>query len=322
MVDNINSFLNAILTDFLNSTSNFLMYAKLIAGLGALIVSFVTFRKIQMEGDVDGSINSFVIKVVLVSFGISFYGTFVGLINKPLELMTEGIKSVSQAQTQDTNNIFATVIEGGDTSQSTTSTNEEYQAEVNDALNQAGMNNAGSGNPDSESILNQTSSADTSDMFSSYIYNAIFNVLCFIASIALVILNIIRTFILIILSMFGIFVIAISMYPGFENSFYQWLQKYINVYLWLPIGYILDSVLAKLFSYQGITNASVMDQTIASTALINLMAISCILAYTQIPTIANWLISASMGNFASKAQQSTVNYVQSAAKNLMKGPNS
>ena len=44
MIDNINGILQAILDDFLTSTGELLLPAKLIAGIGAIILAFVRLQ--------------------------------------------------------------------------------------------------------------------------------------------------------------------------------------------------------------------------------------------------------------------------------------
>ena len=61
--------------------------------------------------------------------------------------------------------------------------------------------------------------------------------------IASLIVDIIRTFYLIVLSILGPLVFAISTFDGFRDSLVHWLAKYVSVYLWLPIADIFGAVL-------------------------------------------------------------------------------
>ena len=61
--------------------------------------------------------------------------------------------------------------------------------------------------------------------------------------IASVIVDIIRTFYLIVLSILGPLVFAVSVFDGFRDSLVHWLAKYVSVYLWLPVADIFGAVL-------------------------------------------------------------------------------
>lgn len=294
MIDNINGILQTILDDFLASSGQLLLPAQLIAGIGAIILAFITFRKIQMDGNTD-AINAFVIKFSLVMLGIVFYGTFIKFLNAPLNLISAHVKEISLSQYEQTTNIFAEMYEnpGGNSTMS----NSTYDAEIQTYLAEEGT--TPSNDEDSSAIFNMVQ--NVSEAIHGAFFQVVFQILSFIASVALVILNVVRTFFLIVLSLFGIFVIAISIYPSLEGSFGQWLQKYINVYLWLPIAYILDGILSKIFMYHQDSSA-LNPSSIPSYYLVNLLAICTIISYATVPTMASWIVNASTNAMASKVK--------------------
>lgn len=51
---------------------------------------------------------------------------------------------------------------------------------------------------------------------------------------AALVIDTIRTFFLIVLSILGPIAFAISVYDGFQATLTQWITRYISVYLWLP----------------------------------------------------------------------------------------
>ena len=53
---------------------------------------------------------------------------------------------------------------------------------------------------------------------------------------ASVILDVLRTFYLVVLSLLGPIAFAISVFDGFQSTLTQWLTKYVSIYLWLPIS--------------------------------------------------------------------------------------
>ena len=48
------------------------------------------------------------------------------------------------------------------------------------------------------------------------------------------VIDTIRTFFLIVLSILGPIAFAISVYDGFQSTLTQWITRYISVYMWLP----------------------------------------------------------------------------------------
>lgn len=294
MVEDINLLLETILNDFVNNTGNFLLSAKLIAGIGAIIMGFITYRKIMMDGDVNGAINAFVIRCFLVGFGIMFYGTFLKMVNAPLNLMTAQVKQISLDQYETTTNIFTERITNPDDGMSE---NSDHDKKIAQLLNEE--NTASSDDAESEGVLSAV--LNIGEQITGVFQQIVFQTLMFIASTALIILNVVRTFFLIVLSLFGIFVIALSMYPGLEGSFGQWLQKYINIYIWLAIAYILDGVLSRLFEMHASFNAA-NPATTLNGGFIMILALCAIISYATVPTMASWLVNASTNGMASKVK--------------------
>jgi len=296
MYEGINQVLEIILADFLNQTSNFLFPAKIIAGVGALIMAFITYRKMQMDGNVQEALNGFLIKLFLVMVGIIFYGTVIKFMNAPLNLMTAYVKESATQEYDSTSNIF---LQNYNDAGGASSVNEEFDSEINILMNNQTGNS--SNDPVSTEIMQETESSGFMGEIQAAFNNMIFQFLSFLASICLIILNIIRTFFLIILSIFGIFVIAFSMFPGLEGSFGQWLQKYINVYLWLPIGYILDGVLSKIYSFLN-ASGGMNDVSSFSSGIVNILAVCAIVSFATVPTMSSWLVNAATNGMASKVK--------------------
>ena len=60
------------------------------------------------------------------------------------------------------------------------------------------------------------------------------------------VIDTIRTFFLIVLSILGPIAFAISVYDGFQSTLTQWITRYISVYMWLPVSDLFSSVLARI----------------------------------------------------------------------------
>jgi Bacteroides conjugative transposon TraJ protein len=116
------------------------------------------------------------------------------------------------------------------------------------------------------------------------------------------VIDTIRTFFLIVLSILGPIAFAISVWDGFQSTLTQWLTRYISVYLWLPIADMFSSMLAKIQSLiieqdiDMLADPTYIPDT-SNTVYIIFMIIG-IVGYFTVPTVAGWVIQAGgAGNF-------------------------
>ena len=110
------------------------------------------------------------------------------------------------------------------------------------------------------------------------------------------IIDTLRTFFLIVLSILGPLAFAISVYDGFQSTLTQWISRYISIYLWLPVSDLFSSVLARiqtLMLQKDIEQLSDPDfiPDGSSTVYVIFMIIG-IVGYFTIPTVASWIVSA------------------------------
>jgi conjugative transposon TraJ protein len=119
---------------------------------------------------------------------------------------------------------------------------------------------------------------------------------------AALIIDTLRTFFLVVLSILGPIAFAISVYDGFQATLTQWITRYISVYLWLPVSDLFSSILARiqvLMLQKDIEQLSdpnfVPD---GSNSVYVVFMIIGIVGYFTIPTVANWIIQAGgMGSY-------------------------
>ena len=62
---------------------------------------------------------------------------------------------------------------------------------------------------------------------------------------AALVIDTIRTFFLVVLSILGPLAFAISVWDGFQSTLTQWLTRYISVYLWLPVSDLFSANTSK-----------------------------------------------------------------------------
>ncbi|AQX90550.1 MULTISPECIES: conjugative transposon protein TraJ [Elizabethkingia] len=127
---------------------------------------------------------------------------------------------------------------------------------------------------------------------------------------AALVIDTIRTFFLIVLSILGPIAFAISVWDGFQSTLTQWLTRYVSVYLWLPVSDMFSSMLAKIQALilerdiEMLADPNYIPDT-SNTVYVIYMIIG-IVGYFTIPTVTGWIIQAGgAGNFMRNVNQTT-----------------
>lgn len=125
---------------------------------------------------------------------------------------------------------------------------------------------------------------------------------------AALVIDTIRTFILVVLSILGPIAFAISIWDGFQSTLLQWLTRYVSVYLWLPVSDLFSSILARIQKLiierdiEMLADPTFIPDT-SNTMYIIFMIIG-IVGYFTIPTVTGWIIQAGGGgNFMRNISQ-------------------
>ena len=127
------------------------------------------------------------------------------------------------------------------------------------------------------------------------------------------IVDTIRTFFLVVLSVLGPLAFAISVFDGFHNTLTQWLARYISVYLWLPVADLFGAMLAKI---QGLIIQNEIENMMdplaifhmdGSGAIYIIFMIIGIVGYFCIPTVSNWIVQAGGMSAYNRNVNNTVN---------------
>ena len=128
---------------------------------------------------------------------------------------------------------------------------------------------------------------------------------------AALVIDTIRTFFLIVLSILGPIALAISVWDGFQTTLTQWLTRYISVYLWLPVADIFSAILAKIQTLilerdiEMLADPTFIPDT-SNTVYIIYLVIG-IIGYFTVPTVTGWVIQAGgAGNFMRNVNQTAM----------------
>ena len=116
-------------------------------------------------------------------------------------------------------------------------------------------------------------------------------------------IDVLRTFFLIVLSILGPLAFGIAAYDGFQSTLTGWMCRYIQVYLWLPIADLFSCILARI-QQLSIEHDIVQMQTDpgfsldSSDGVYLIMMLIGIIGYFTVPTVAGWVIQAGgIGNY-------------------------
>ena len=126
---------------------------------------------------------------------------------------------------------------------------------------------------------------------------------------AALVIDTLRTFFLVVLSILGPIAIAISVWDGFQSTLTQWICRYVQVYLWLPVSDMFSTILAKIqvLMLQSDIERMQADPNFSldsSDGVYIVFMIIGIIGYFTIPTVSGWIIQAGgMGNYGRNVNQ-------------------
>ena len=272
--DNLHQILQNLYTDMMPLCSQMTGVAKGLAGLGALF--YVAYRVWQSLARAEPVDVFPLLRPFALGLCIMFFPTIVlGTLNSVMSPIVKGTHSILEAQTFDMN---------------------EYRAQKDrlefEAMKACGMYV-------DRAMYNMKKAVQN---FFRELLELMFNA-------AALVIDTLRTFFLIVLSILGPISFALSCWDGFQASLSQWFVRYISIYLWLPVSDLFSSVLARiqvLMLRQDIEQLSdpnfIPD---GSNGVYITFLIIGIIGYFTIPTVANWIIQAGggAGNYGKNVTQ-------------------
>ena len=120
---------------------------------------------------------------------------------------------------------------------------------------------------------------------------------------ASLLIDTVRSFFLVVLSILGPIAFAFSVWDGFQSTLSQWFTRYISVYLWLPVSDLFSCMLAKIqvlmlqndiLELQNNPNYSLDN----SNSVYVIFMLIGIIGYFTVPTVAGWIVQAGgAGNY-------------------------
>jgi conjugative transposon TraJ protein len=290
--DNLHQILQNLYTDMMPLCSQMTGVAKGLAGLGALF--YVAYRVWQSLARAEPVDVFPLLRPFALGLCIMFFPTLVlGTLNSVMSPIVKGTHTILETQTFDMN---------------------EYRAQK-DRLELEAMKR----NPETaylvdkeafDNKLDELGVLDAIEVCGMYVDRAMYNMkkavqnffrelLELMFNAAALVVDTLRTFFLVVLSILGPISFAISCWDGFQASLSQWFVRYISIYLWLPVSDLFSSVLARI-------QVLMLKQDIelladpnfipdGSNSVYITFLIIGIIGYFTIPTVANWIIQAGGG---------------------------
>lgn len=291
--DNLHQILRDLYLDMLPLCGDMIGVAKGLAGLGALF--YVAYRVWQALARAE-PIDVFpLLRPFAIGLCILFFPTIVlGTINAVMSPIVKGTHTILETQTFD----MQAYQQKKDQLEYEARVREGKAWLVDDEVYDQKMKDLGiTSAPEIISMWGERLWYDIKMWFRQVVRDLL--ELLFNAS-ALVI-DTIRTFFLVVLSILGPIAFAFSVYDGFQATLTQWLARYISVYLWLPVSDLFSAILARIqvlmldADLKALEDPSYVPD--GSNGIYIVFMIIGIIGYFTVPTVANWIIqSGGMGS--------------------------
>lgn len=130
-------------------------------------------------------------------------------------------------------------------------------------------------------------------------------------------INVVRTFMLIVMAILGPLVFGFAVFDGFQQTLTVWIARYVNIFLWLPIANIFGSILGKIQENMLRLDISQIDSAgdtfFSSTDIAYLIFLLIgVVGYACVPSVANYVVHAGGGNMVVQKVNSIISGSSSA----------
>lgn len=301
--NNLHQVLRSLYDEMLPLSADMAAVAKGLAGLGALF--FVALKVWQALSRAEPIDVYPLLRPFALGLCIMFFPSIVlGTINAVLSPIVQGTHSILEDQVLDLNDLQAkkdqleheAMIRNPETAYMVS------DAEFDKKLDELGWSPSDIGTMAGMYMDRQTYQIE------KIIKEWFRNLLEILFQSAALVIDTIRTFFLIVLSILGPIAFAISVWDGFESTLTQWITRYVSVYLWLPVADLFSSMLARIQSLiierdiEMLADPAFIPDT-SNTVYIIFMIIG-IVGYFTIPTVTGWIIqSTGAGHYSRNVNQ-------------------
>ncbi|HMM16009.1 MAG TPA: conjugative transposon protein TraJ [Petrimonas sp.] len=292
---NLHQILRELYTDMMPLASNMAGIARGIAGLGALF--YIAYRVwVSLANaqpiDVFPLLRPFALGICILFFPSIVLGT----INGVLSPVVKGTHQMVETQTLDMKQLKTqrdllekeAMLRDPETAYLVS--NEEFDKKIEEL---SGLN------PRHLKTMAGMYYERTVYQLKKAISDAFRTLLEIIFQAAGLIIDTIRTFFLIVLSILGPIVFALAVWDGLQSSLVTWLSRYISVYLWLPVSDLFSAMMMRI---QGLMMKKDIEALkdpsfvpdLNNTVYIIFLLIG-IVGFFVVPTVSGWIVEAGGG---------------------------
>lgn len=295
--ESLHQILRQLYEDMLPKCSEMAGVAKGVAGLGALF--FVAYRVWSSLARAEPIDIYPLLRPIAVGFCILFFPLVINLLNGVLSPIVKGTHQIMESQTLDMK-LLAQQKDRLEYEAMKRNPETAYlvdDAEFDSKLSKLGIFNVGAKAGMHVERLMYNTKKDLQQM--------VRNLLELFFHGAALVIDVVRTFFLIVLVILGPIAFSISVWDGFHSSLTQWLMRYISVYLWLPVSDLFSTILARIQTLMLDNDIQRMQSDPdfsldSSDGVYILFMIIGILGYFTIPTVASWIVQTGGGGAVSR----------------------
>ena len=292
LTDNLHTILRVLYDDMMALCYPMSQVAMAIAGIGALLhIAYRVWQSMAQAEPIDlfPLMRPFAIGICILFFPTLVLGSLNGILS-PLVKATHSLmvgQTLDMEQWQERRERLELESREQMPPDSYYAEDEEMERE----LNELGLDDQ------TQQALDRMNEQRSSWSVKGIIFKCLAWVLELLFAAASVILDVLRTFYLIVLSLLGPIAFAISVFDGFQSTLTQWLTKYVSIYLWLPISDLFSAIIARLQSLAMRHDAELMAGGYNwyvdwSNSLNLIFMLVAVCGYLCIPSIASWVVQA------------------------------
>lgn len=287
--DSFFTFTDFLISSGINHANVLIDMARAIGGIAAF---FYISKRIYEQLIADNPVYILpLLRPFALLLVITFWGPFVNLLMVP----TKGLTNLSEAVYADKKHIVKQKLDEKQQVILTTDLPIFYENEEKEAqLWDKGINLL-------LTTYNIVTGRAIQNQINFYIMDAIRQLFETIFEVLVYLIAFLRTVFCILLVIFGPLVFALSIFDGFQDNYLQWIARFINVNLYLPIALLVLSLVQEILIF-------VLDTEIAQISAMPvyqpqlfyvsslIVPICGIIGMALVPKIASWIIQASGTN--------------------------
>ena len=278
-MDNMHGILRQLYTDMMTLCEGMTSVASGIAGLGALL--YISYRVWQSLARGE-AIDLFpLLRPFALGICIMFFPTLVlGSLNGILSPVVQATHSLMVGQTFNIERYMEQreALEREERERLPADSYYAEDPEMERELDALGLDEQ------TRSTLDKMDEERSSWSFKGWLMKGLAYILELAFAAAAIVIDALRTFYLVVLSILGPLAFAIAVFDGFQSSLTNWLSKYVSIYLWLPISDLFSAIIARL------QILSLQQETTSGTAVTLIFMVIGICGYMCIPSISTWIV--------------------------------